>query len=427
MKNFISPSHHVESFGTGSPIESMIDFTKNTLGLEYFAITDIGCMPSVLKGYSYAKKKGMKVIPGVEMFFKDRECEIVNGTPSENIKYFKIIIHAKDQIAYQYLVKLVSGGLANTVSVRGSVFPALTWKDLEELSKQNVTICSSDTEGMITKHLLVNRPDLSEAYNNKLQTMFADRIFYSILPFKQDKYWNVLVKLTYENGEEFFIPAKDRISTNKMTKGKAMDLVGRARNDELTGISINSVYYKIDSKYRHFKTAELVNKFIEFPGNELDIQTEANKLILKIANKNKMLLNHYAFFTNKKDKVVQNMILGEGERFYQDMYITSTKDVEDYLRADLGLSEADISQLVDNSHEWAKNFDSFELKYDYRLVDPGGDPSEILIDTIKKVGRMKWDDPKYVSQFRKEYELLTNNGVLNLIPYFLPIVGVSKF
>ena len=78
------------------------------LGLTHFACTDNGHLSSILKGYNYAKKKGIKFIPGIELFFKDESCSIIKDTPSARIKYFKIIIHAKDQKAYQKLVKMAN-------------------------------------------------------------------------------------------------------------------------------------------------------------------------------------------------------------------------------------------------------------------------------------------------------------------------------
>ena len=90
--NHISPANHPESALTGSTVEAMIDRTK-ALGLDYFAITDLGYLTSVLKGYMYGESEKVKIIAGVELFFKDDDCDIIKGTESEQIKYFKIIVH----------------------------------------------------------------------------------------------------------------------------------------------------------------------------------------------------------------------------------------------------------------------------------------------------------------------------------------------
>ena len=71
--NYISPVNHPESALSGSTIESMIDRTKD-LGLTHFACTDNGYLSGILKGYTYAKKKDIKFIAGIELFFKDDNC-----------------------------------------------------------------------------------------------------------------------------------------------------------------------------------------------------------------------------------------------------------------------------------------------------------------------------------------------------------------
>jgi len=101
MNNFVSAINHPESLLSGSTIESMINKAK-FLNNKYFAVTDNGYFNSVLKAYMYGKKEGVKVIPGVDAYFRDRSCPIIKNTPAENIKYYKVILHALDQDCYGY-------------------------------------------------------------------------------------------------------------------------------------------------------------------------------------------------------------------------------------------------------------------------------------------------------------------------------------
>jgi DNA polymerase III alpha subunit len=166
--NYISPCNHPESYLSGSTVESMIDRTKE-LGLDYFACTDNGTLTSVLKAISYGKKKGVKVIPGVELFFKDNECEIIKNTPSEAIKYFKIVVHAKDQKAYQEIVRQCSDQNKKRVKVGEEEYPIFTWKDLEQISNFNTTVTTSNVECMVSKHLLVGNGKACEKYYLKIK------------------------------------------------------------------------------------------------------------------------------------------------------------------------------------------------------------------------------------------------------------------
>ena len=217
--NYITPSNHPESTLTGSTVESMIDRAKS-LGLDYFSVTDQSYMTSVVKAYMYGanEKVNIKIIPGVELFIKDNECDIIRGTPSENIKYFKTIVHAKDQVAFQALVKLVSDQTKETIFISGTSHPLFNWADLEKIAKYNVSACTSDIEGLVSKHLLVDRPDLSMLYYEKLRSIFGAANFYpSLITYSQSKYWSAMVKIVFKNGHSIEIPASDRVEYTEFT------------------------------------------------------------------------------------------------------------------------------------------------------------------------------------------------------------------
>ncbi len=437
--NHISPVNHPESALSGSTVESMIDRAKE-LGAKYFASTDQGMMLSSLKGYTHAKKKDIKFIAGIELFFKDKNCEIIKGTPSENIKYFKIIVHAKDQEAYQKMVKLSSDQTKETVVVGGNFYPLCTWKDLEALAKYNITICTSDIEGMVSKHLLVNTLPCAMKYYSKLRDLVGPENFYpTIIPAKQDKYWNTIVKVELDNGHVVEIPAQDRVEFVEIHKdskekpfkrAKAIDLTKWVnRTKKLTAVYLNKIRYPVKEEYQLIKKSEWSNDFQDLPGG--DIQTKANNIMIKFAERygdlDNLLINNYAYYANKDDKVVQDMKLGDEFRIYQSQYMASSQDICMYLHETLGISQFMIDKIIANSHKWAEKFDDFELNYDYSLPTPAGDPKKLLVEQINKVGRMDWNNKEYVTQFREEFELLTNNGVIDLIPYFLPIVDVYDF
>ncbi|MEX1013875.1 MAG: PHP domain-containing protein, partial [Candidatus Paceibacterota bacterium] len=126
------------------------------LGIEYFACTDHASLTGALKAYIYAEKVGIKPILGMEIYFKDNNCDIVRDTESANIKYFKLILHAKDQEAYQKLVKKIST-VKSKIFIQDKEYPSFDWNDLEELSKYNFTVATSDVECMVSKHLLIGR------------------------------------------------------------------------------------------------------------------------------------------------------------------------------------------------------------------------------------------------------------------------------
>ena len=426
--SYVSPCNHPESYLSGSTIESMIDKSCK-LGLKYFSYTDQGYMSGLLKAYSYANKKEIKLIPGIELFFKDDDCEIIKNTESERIKYFKVIIHAKDQKSLQSLVKITSSTKRKKIYIGSERYPIYNWQDLEDICKNNVTICTSDIECMTTKHLLVGRADLAAKYYEKLRNMVGAENFYpTIIPFEQNKYWNKIVKIDL-NGASVEIPSEDRVETDsKYRKNIAQDLTRRnGGHKNLTHVYINNIQYKVKDEFKEIKKISTFNDFSEFPNG--DVQLFANRFIKAMASKygDTLLINNYSFYADKEDKTVQDMKLGEDRRVYQSQYVAGLEDTEDYLVRLLGLNNGQVEQLVSNSYRFAANFDNFKLEYNYRLPDPGPEPEKQLIEIVKKKGRMKWDDPRYTKQFKEEFELLTKNGVIDLIPYFLPIVDISDF
>jgi len=400
------------------------------LGLSHIAITDLGYMSAVLKAYMYGKKKGVKVIPGVEIIFKDINCPLALNTESERIRYFKFIIHARDQEAYQFLVKKCSDTERSSIVLSENKYPIFNWKDLEEIGNLNVTVTNSDVNCMVTKHLLVGRPDVSIKYYEKLKSIFGDKFYPSIITSSFSKYWNKVVKIKYVD-RTIEIPVGDRVEIKGKNAAKAADLLYIIRKEGsaiLTHVYVNKIKYKVQPQYQEVKSINIVNDFKNV--SEGDLQQKANLLVYGLARKygdlNRLLINNYSFYPDKDDKVVQDMRLGDTKRIFQSQYMADGEDTKNFFISS-GFDESDFELAAKNSNDWAKTFDSFELKYEYRLPDVGEAPDKQMMAVIEKYGRMKWDDQRYITQFKDEYELLTKNGVINLLPYFLPLVDIFDF
>lgn len=427
--NYISPSNHPESPLSGSTVESMIDRSKK-LGLGYFAVTDLGNLSSIVRAYTYGDKKDVKIIPGIEIVFKDSDCPIIEDTESAQIKYFKFIIHAQDQVAFQKIVKMSSDQSRRSVQVGEGEYKTFNWKDLEELSKFNITVTNSNVEDLITKHLLVDRADIAYKYYKKVKDMFGDKYYPSIIPYQYDKYWQSMVEVTLgDDNKIVHISANDRIETDHYQKALAKELPRRGnRHKLLKSVYINKIRYPVKYHLQEIKKARLLNEFQPLPGG--DVQTKANKFILAVAKRegdlDRVLINNYSYYADEGDQVVQSMKLGEERRINQKQHMKSIDEAKEYLHKVLELDDSEVSSLVSNSHKWAKGFDDFSLKYNYRLPNAGSDPKGQLLKVIEEVGRMDWNNPVYVKQYEEELSLLNENGVIDLIPYFLPIVDVYK-
>lgn len=423
--HYINISNHPESYLTASTLGNMIERTK-TVGSDYFACTDNGSLVSILRANSICKDKKMKLIPGIELYFKDENCPIINGTPSEQSKYFKVLMYFKDQSAYQQMVLMISDPLRKKVKISEEFeYPLFNWKDLENLSTFNVMISTSGVEDIVTKHILFDRPDLSKKYYDKLVSIFGENYTPALCTFTHTHYQERFIKVTSLEGTEFEIPINTRVDTDsKGFKTKAIDIYRyQKKHKKIINIYYNGLKSKVKPIYQDIFKVEISKAFAPFPQG--DIQKLANKLIMEL-HKGPLLLNDSAYFANKDDKVVQNLKLGEDGKFlHQDLYIRTMAETALFLR-DFGLEAVAIKEMVAHTQKWATNFDNFSLKYDIKLVDYGSEPEKLLMDIIKKRGRMKWDNPDYVKQLKEEMSLLTDNGVVNLTPYFLPISAISN-
>jgi DNA polymerase III alpha subunit len=258
--NYVSASNHPDSSLSGTTVESMINRAKD-LGLKHIAITDLGYMSAILKAYMYGEKKGVRIIPGVELIFKDINCPLSANTESERIKYFKIIVHARDQEAYQFLVKKCSDMERSSITLSENKYPLMNWKDLEEIGGYNVTVTNSDVNCMVSKHLIVNRPDIGVKYYEKIKEIFGNKFYPSVVTSSFDKYWNKIVKIKYVD-RVIEIPINDRVEIKGHNACRAFDLLDVIRKEGvavLTHVYVNKIKYKVQSQYQEVKSLSLIH------------------------------------------------------------------------------------------------------------------------------------------------------------------------
>jgi DNA-directed DNA polymerase III PolC len=423
-----SPHTHIESPISGSSLDSMIKRAVD-IGRKYFSYTDPNYLTGAYSAYEKAKKKGLKFIPGIEVYFKDLECDIVKGSASYKSKYFKLTIHATDQDAYQKLCELSSKKRPVSIQSYASSFDLWGWEDIESLKDYNVTVCSSDANDLVAKHLFFNRPDISERVMLKLKSIFGDRYYACIVGNKFDKSWISLVEITYEDGKKDVVSSTDRVRTDKAKLGflakEIAENPGRAYFVE--SIIKNGVFNKV---YKAVKEAKLHEGNIKLP--EGDIQLKANKFVLELAKKHgvKVIYSDYAYYAEPEDKVVQDVRLSQdGIKEYVLRHMQTNQEAALYLYREMGLQKDDVIQIFNSQQEWLSKFDNFDLKYDYSIpeVEGGEDPLKRTMRIISETGRMKWDNPVYTDRLKYEIQVLANNGKVNLLPYFFPIRDILDF
>lgn len=421
------PFHvHVSSMDSGSTVETMVDRVielQKDLPVKYATITDHGFMGDCFKFYDVCRKKKVKPILGVEGYFKDDTCEFLQGQEA-NLKYNHIILHFIDQEAYQKGCELLSKADARGIVAGGERKPLFNWADLEEFSRYNVTLGTACLLGMATRYLLINRADLAAKYYLKLRDMFKDNFYVELLPHICDKKWENGVRLHFSDNTSLFVRTDSKLDTDYKDEVTAQEAYNYASK-----VTYVKARYFRKQRIKINKSLVSIERVKDFVLEETgDVQLNANRFCLAMAMKygDKIVISEDAHYATREDKVVQDMRLGEDFRFYGSYHLMDKTEVYDYFMNVMGLSEEMIDGWVENSYNWAKKFDSFELKYEYSLVKTDRPAIQMIGEWIKDTGRLSLlnNDKRYVEQLKFEIDTFANNGVVDLLPYFIPIKEV---
>lgn len=426
----VSPHCHVESHLTGSTIANMVGKAKE-LGREYFAYTDHGHLSSCLKTYSLCKadkkaklehlKREIKFIPGLEIYFKDSNCPIIASTPANRCKYFTATIYCEDQIAYQELCKIVSRTDFPTIEIYEQVQQLWSWADLEKIAKFNVNIVLGGIHCMVGKPMLAGHADLGEMVLIHLKNTFKDRVFFSYVCEPWTKKYASLVEITYRDGTHSTCQTNDLVTTNRARRIKAIDLTERSGHLIIKSIHTGNTFQEIDKEIHEVK---LHKGFLPLPGG--DATLKINKFFKALSKKHSVpaLASDYAYYADKEDKIVQTMRLEGNNKLQQNLHMKTQEEIESYLECSLLLSKDEIASVLSSNDTWAARFNKVNLKYDWRLADPGEDPLRKAMQIIRENGRMRWDDPVWVARLKEELNVIAKNPKKDLTAYFLPIRDV---
>lgn len=419
---FISCHSHTESFLTSSKLSSFIDRAKD-LGCTHFTQIDQGNLSNALKAYGTAKEAGLKPIVGIEIFFKDPTCSIISGTKLDRCKYFTLSLYAIDQTSYQEIVRLVSKNNRPTIDVYGEPQSLWNWSDLEHLSKFNICIVLSGIHCIVGKPSLDGRQDLSEQIFVKLNNLFPNKLSVAITCVEWSKKYAQVIQIKYKDGNFDNLLSTDSVSTDRARKISALDLVERGGHSTIKSKVSNSVYNIVE---KEIDTVTSKKGFLPLP---MDAALGVNKTLKLLADKFNIpvLATDHAFYAEKSDHVVQDLVLEGKTKLKHNLHMQSEQEILDYLEHYLDLNEIDSNKIIQNNVDWAKQFDNFVLKYDWRLASTyGRDPIEICMETINKNGRMDWNNPTYVNRLKEEFAVLVKNKKKNMLPYFFPITDVIK-
>lgn len=420
MKNFVSPTSHPSSYLTGSTVESMIDKSKE-LNTGYYVCTDNGYLTNTLKAYNYAKKKDLKLIAGCELYFIDQNCDIIRGTKAEKIRYRTITVHAKNQSAYQFLVKKISEKTRPYIKILEQEYPVFNWDDIAEFAENDFTAVIGGPQDIVCKNLLVDEPVVAGKIFKKLQTLFGEDLYSSIIPMEFNKKWVTSSVFTFSNGDTVTLDSSIKAET-QVTGKKLASLEEVAekfeRHKTIKKIYVNEIGYNVN------KDIISACNHKDFKPLNTDIYEKYNNFIKAVSEKYNvtMLINDYSYFSNEEDKLVQDLKLGEEVRLFPKHSIKSTEEVIPYLKK--YFDDNQINNLIENTYKWANKFDNFKLEYNYQLVKEHENHLQATMELVKKIGRFDPNNEVHRKRLKHEIDVIHSNGEIDLLPYFFPISRV---
>jgi DNA polymerase III alpha subunit len=406
---FISTHTHIETPWTASTMKEFIKRAQ-ALGRTHIAYTDIGQLTGAYKLYKDAigdKKQPLKPILGMEMFIE------------KSGGYVTITVHCRNQDAYQALVKVASRPRGEHKSKKtDDAYPTYYWQDLMELAKFDVTFTLSGP------HSIYVRPYLAgiggdEYAMDELINAAPGRVYVALIAASEDsvqhKYVRINGKALVRSDLTMKTDYGDRIPVTELLRPYHS-------HKEIFGFYAGYQWRPLETAIA-FEKAKEESRFSKLGIGDAIKAANLTHFRLAIKRNLKILLSDYAFMANADDKVVQP-IRSEGRELQPTYYMMSDEEATQVL-SDQGIPVSFIQKAIESSKEWASSFDGFKFKYDWRLPKITEKPTKVyMMELIKKVGRMKWDDPVYVERLKYEIGLFVDNGIYDFGPYFFPIAKV---
>jgi DNA polymerase III alpha subunit len=424
MSFIVSPHTHIESSLSASTLSNFIKYAKS-IGRTHLSYTDNGSLSSFLKTYNLAQKEGLKFIPGIEFYFKDPSCPFITGTSADRCKYFSATLFVKDQTSYQELCRLVSKTDFPTIEIFEETQSLWSWKDLEYMAQFDTDLVLGGVHDMVGKCMLSGNAEVGQRIFLRLKEIFGSRLYTSIITETWSKKWNIVIEIKYADGTKDSVLSTDYLSTDRARKIKASEVAEHpSRHTTVKAKYSGGMYSEVNKNIESVKEHK---GFLPLPGG--DVLGKVNKFLFALSQKYdvNILISDYAYYAQKEDKIVQTMRLEGTNKLQPNFYMKNDVEISDYLTSKMSLSLEQIQLLLLNNEKWAHQYDSFKLEYGWRLAETEGSAIRTIMDIVKDNGRMKWDDPKYVSRLKEEIDVIHRNGVYDLSPYFLPIRDVLNF
>ena len=470
LKPYASPHCHPFSFDSGSTPEAMCK-REVELGSPTLTCTDHGSLAAVYRIYELAKKNSLIPIIGLEAYFRDDNCSILqahgipkkiydpnsnkdseqknaalfpNGSYEDYLNYQHLTMHFMDEKAYLCAVKLLSKADERAEVYGTERKPLFDWNNLEELANHNVTVGSGCLVGMVQRHLVAHsRPDIAKAHFDRLHSLFKSRLYIEVFPHVCDHEFisGVFITTTkLEDGKpkvfRYYLGKTVRTDKGELKVSElAKDFTKGIKHTQFLAVKNMQTWEVFEEPYDiakiEVKDGFYINECTAYSPNG-DLQKPANEFVLDLAKSYNLpvLVSDDSHFSDPSYKIVQDVRLAQSGnwKFYNSYHRMSSDEAYGYFAKHFQTSEQEFEGWVNNSHEWAQQFKDFKFDTSPKLPS-NFFPEDILAYTKSKIlehGRFPKGKPEYMQRLKQEIELLANNGTINLLSYFALIEEIAR-
>lgn len=425
---------HTDSSLDGASTPSQKIIRASELGRIADCVTDHGVMGALADHWFaaqklYKEKKINKVqsIHGIEAYVIDdvkgpKVTTTKKGVTKSEHRYLHLTIHFKTAEAYLYFCRLTPLMEDRAIIKVGEPKPLIHFSELEPIAGQ-ITLGSGCLVGMVQKWLLdkdlteAQKGEAAEASYVRLRNLAGPgNFFVEIFPHKVEEDW---VRPVYSKKEKGLL----------IKPGKFVPILEKMH-----------VCGPHCATQEHFED-ECGHKTVQ-----VDLQQKANKFLIALAKKygDPCVISEDSHFASPEDYIVQEARLGNGQdqwKFKTSYHMADSNDWAANLKANLGVSDRDIEEWIDNSYKFVELFKDYKLPTaNDQMLLPNtdmiyegytGTTKDKFWELAKKHDKLpKPDHPQYqVYMDRIEYELsvLCDNGKADFLPYFFILEDAAEF
>ena len=272
------------------------------LGMDAMAITDHGVMFGVIDFYNECKANGVKPIIGCEVYVAPGKMS--DKTPSNDVKYYHLILLAKNMVGYHNLCKLVSLGY-----LEGYYYKPRIDKEVLEKYHEGLICSSACLAGEVSANILNGNYDKAKEVALWFKSIFNDDYYLEIQNngIKEQVLVNQkLIQMSKETGiplvatnDSHYLKKEDAYNHEVLLciqTGKRMSDPDRMRFDT------DELYIKSpEEMIEYFKEVpEAIENTVKI-AEECNVEFEFGKTILPNYEVPKEYKTHYDYFKKLAD------------------------------------------------------------------------------------------------------------------------------